>query len=103
MGDLLKEAFDIPDDDSLKISRNLELIFLHNNRREIPIPAPVEEPKEDETVQVKKEETNDEESELVDKLGDAVENLVEETNDEEEEAEINDESEEKQDATQEEE
>lgn len=130
--DLLKEAFDIPDDDSLKISRNLELIFLHNNRREIPIPPPVEEPKEEETAQVKKEETetdengdeemkneegdenevkeevkeeaNDEESELVDKLGDAVENLVEETNDEEEEAaEVIDESEEKQDATQEEE
>jgi len=124
--DLLKEAFDIPDDDSLKISRNLELIFLHNNRREIPIPPPVDEPKEEET-EVKteetetvenadeemkneegdesevKEEANDEESELVDKLGDAVENLVEETNDEEEAAEINDESEEKQDATQEEE
>jgi hypothetical protein len=44
--DLLKEAFEIPDDDSLKISRNLELIFLHNNRREIPIPPAPEEPKE---------------------------------------------------------
>merc|ERR1712025_1305490 len=44
---LLKEAFEIPDDDSLKISRNLELIFLHNNRREIPVPQPVEEPKDE--------------------------------------------------------
>lgn len=35
---LLKEAFALPDDDSLKISRNLELIFLQNNRREIPLP-----------------------------------------------------------------
>jgi len=37
--ELLKTAFEIPDDDdSLKVSRNLELIFLQNNRREIPIP-----------------------------------------------------------------
>ena len=44
--DLLKEAFDITNDDALKISRNVGLIFLHNNQREIPIlPAP-EEPKE---------------------------------------------------------
>ena len=28
--DLLKEAFDITNDDSLKLSRNLELIFLQN-------------------------------------------------------------------------
>ena len=42
---MLKEAFDIPDDESLKISRNLELIFLHNNRREIPVP--VEETKDE--------------------------------------------------------
>jgi len=46
--DLLKEAFDIPDDDSLKINQNLEGIFLQNCavQREIPIPpAPeVEEP-----------------------------------------------------------
>ena len=45
--DLLKEALDIPSDDSLIISRNLELIFLPNNRHEIPIPpAPEVEPKE---------------------------------------------------------
>jgi hypothetical protein len=44
--DLLKEAFDIPNDDSLKISRKLELIFLHKNQREIPIPPAPEEPKE---------------------------------------------------------
>jgi len=42
----LKEAFEIPDDDTLKVSRNLELIFLQNNRREIPVP--VEETKEEE-------------------------------------------------------
>ena len=38
--DLLKEAFDIPDDDSLKINQNLEGIFLQNCavQREIPIP-----------------------------------------------------------------
>jgi len=101
--DLLKEAFEIPDDDSLKISRNLELIFLHNNRREIPIPPAPEEPKEVKTeddVEAKKEdvekadqETKDEEavegktdvqeeaedeSKLVEELGDAVEDLVEE-------------------------
>ena len=47
--DLLKEAFDIPDDDSLKINQNLEGIFLKNcaSRHEIPIPpAPEVEPKE---------------------------------------------------------
>jgi len=100
--DLLKEAFEIPDDDSLKISRNLELIFLHNNRREIPIPPAPEEPKEVKTeddVEAKKEdvekadqETKDEavegendiqdeaedESKPVEQLGDAVEDLVEE-------------------------
>ena len=45
--DLLKEAFDIPDDDSLKINQNLEGIFLQNCavQREIPIPpAPEVEP-----------------------------------------------------------
>jgi len=100
--DLLKEAFEIPDDDSLKISRNLELIFLHNNRREIPIPPAPEEPKEAKTeddVEAKTEdvekadqETKDEavegetdvqeeaedESKPVEELGDAVEDLVEE-------------------------
>jgi len=105
--DLLKEAFEIPDDDSLKISRNLELIFLHNNRREIPIPPAPEEPKDvktDDDVEAKKEEvekadvekadqeTKDEaveaktdvqeeaedETKLVEELGDAVEDLVEE-------------------------
>ena len=44
--DLLKESFDIPDDESLKVSRNLELIFLQNNRREIPVPK--DETKEEE-------------------------------------------------------
>jgi hypothetical protein len=46
---LLKESFDIPDDDLLKISRNLERIFSHwvQVRREIPIPPALEvEPKE---------------------------------------------------------
>ena len=46
----LKEAFEIPDDDTLKVSRNLELIFLQNNRREIPVP--VEETKEEENESV---------------------------------------------------
>jgi len=108
--DLLKEAFEIPDDDSLKISRNLELIFLHNNRREIPIPPAPEEPKEVKTeddVEAKEEdvekvdqETKDEavegetdvqeeaedESKLVEELGDAVEDLVEEKETNQEEA-----------------
>ena len=44
--DLLKEAFDITNDDSLKLSRNLELIFLQKNQPEIPIPSAPEEPKE---------------------------------------------------------
>jgi len=100
--DLLKEAFEIPDDDSLKISRNLELIFLHNNRREIPIPPAPEEPKEvkteddaeakEEDVDKADQEIKDEavegetdiqeeaedESKPVEELGDAVEDLVEE-------------------------
>jgi len=100
--DLLKEAFEIPDDDSLKISRNLELIFLHNNRREIPIPPAPEEPKEVKTeddVEAKKEDVEkadqenkdeavegetdvqeeaEDESKLVEELGDAVEDLVDE-------------------------
>ena len=46
----LKEAFEIPDDETLKVSRNLELIFLQNNRREIPVP--VEETKEEENESV---------------------------------------------------
>merc|ERR1712051_129276 len=100
---LLKEAFEIPDDDSLKISRNLELIFLHNNRREIPIPPAPEEPKEVKTeddVEAKKEDVEkadqdakdeeavegktdvqeeaEDETKLVEELGDAVEDLVEE-------------------------
>lgn len=54
--DLLKTAFDIPADDSLKVSRSLELIFLQNNRREIP--APVEKPKE-EPEEVKDEEAKE--------------------------------------------
>jgi len=117
--DLLKEAFEIPDDDSLKISRNLELIFLHNNRREIPIPPAPEEPKEvkteddaeakEEDVDKADQEINDEavegetdiqeeaedESKPVEELGDAAEDLVEvkETNQEaiEETIEENDE------------
>jgi len=108
--DLLKEAFEIPDDDSLKISRNLELIFLHNNRREIPIPPAPEEPKEVKTeddVEAKKEDVEkadqenkdeavegetdvqeeaEDESKLVEELGDAVEDLVEEKETNQEEA-----------------
>lgn len=90
--DLLKEAFEIPDDDSLKISRNLELIFLHNNRREIPIPPAPEEPKEvkteddteaaKETAEKADQETKDEEveaeTEVKDDESKPVEDLVEE-------------------------
>ncbi len=36
--EILKDAFDIPDDDSLKVSRHLEIMFLQNNRREIKVP-----------------------------------------------------------------
>ena len=46
---MLKESFDIPDDDLLIISRNLERIFSQNCavRRESPIPPALEvEPKE---------------------------------------------------------
>merc|ERR1712223_2008189 len=114
--DLLKEAFDIPDDDSLKISRNLELIFLHNNRREIPVPveeAKDENPKkdvkeadeknEDETMaedeKAEEEETDaKEENGEETKDGDDAENLVEdETNTEE----ANEETEANEDATEE--
>jgi len=121
---LLKEAFEIPDDDSLKISRNLELIFLHNNRREIPVPQAAEEPKdekeeteedateknEDVTMTVKDTEKteNDVENEKADgetdakengeEAKDAPENLVEE---EIKIEEANEETEEKEDAAEE--
>merc|ERR1712156_434997 len=89
---MLKEAFDIPDDESLKISRNLELIFLHNNRREIPVP--VEETKDENLKKDVKEadEKNEDENGEETKDGDDAENLVEdETNTEEanEETEAN--------------
>jgi len=102
---MLKEAFDIPDDESLKISRNLELIFLHNNRREIPVPVEetkdeneADEKNEDETMaedeKAEEEETDaKEENGEETKDGDDAENLVEdETNTEEatEETEAND-------------
>ncbi|TRY73366.1 hypothetical protein TCAL_01563 [Tigriopus californicus] len=32
----LKEVFELPEDDTLKISRSLDMIFMQNNRREIP-------------------------------------------------------------------
>jgi len=101
---MLKEAFDIPDDESLKISRNLELIFLHNNRREIPVPVEetkdeneADEKNEDETMaedeKAEEEETDaKEENGEETKDGDDAENLVEdETNTEEatEETEAN--------------
>merc|ERR1711994_760863 len=69
----LKEAFEIPDDDTLKVSRNLELIFLQNNRREIPIPAAEEikeeenesgAEKEDETAEDAQEEDVEDEQEV---------------------------------------
>merc|ERR1712156_770901 len=90
---MLKEAFDIPDDESLKISRNLELIFLHNNRREIPVP--VEETKDENEADEKNEDETmgEEENGEETKDGDDAENLVEdETNTEEanEETEAND-------------
>jgi len=125
---LLKEAFEIPDDDSLKISRNLELIFLHNNRREIPVPQAAEEPKDEkeeteeknEDVTMTEKDTekteNDVENEKADgetdakengeEAKDAPENLVEEeikieeANEEIEEA--NEETEEKEEAEEEE-
>jgi len=94
--DLLKESFDIPDDDSLKVSRNLELIFLQNNRREIPVPK--EEVKEEPSEEVVKEETQPEEppkeaEEEEENVEDEEEQneKVEETNDDHEE---NDEEEE---------
>jgi len=110
---LLKEAFEIPDDDSLKISRNLELIFLHNNRREIPVPQAAEEPKDEkEETEEKNEDTekteNDVENEKADgetdakengeEAKDAPENLVEE---EIKIEEANEEAEENEDATEE--
>merc|ERR1712156_677896 len=107
---MLKEAFDIPDDESLKISRNLELIFLHNNRREIPVPVEetkdendADEKNEDETMaedeKAEEEETDaKEENGEETKDGDDAENLVEdETNTEE----ANEETEANEDATEE--
>ena len=58
--EILKEIFELPDDDSLKISRDLELIFLQNNRREIPVPK---EPEVKEEPAEEKEETKEETTE----------------------------------------
>jgi len=58
--EILKEIFELPDDDSLKISRDLELIFLQNNRREIPVPK---EPEVKEEPAEEKEETKEEATE----------------------------------------
>merc|ERR1719210_1501172 len=56
--DLLKESFEIPDDETLKVSRNLELIFLQNNRREIPVPKD-ETKEEEEEIDAKEIKTED--------------------------------------------
>ena len=59
--EILKEIFELPDDDSLKISRDLELIFLQNNRREIPVPKEPEV--KEEPAEEKEEETKEETTE----------------------------------------
>merc|ERR1711862_773670 len=56
--EILKEVYELPDDDTLKISRDLELIFLQNNRREIPVPK--DEPVKDE--EIKDEPIDDQEN-----------------------------------------
>merc|ERR1719203_2247188 len=97
--DLLKEAFEIPDDDSLKISRNLELIFLHNNRREIPIPPAPEEPKEVKTeddVEAKKEAIEEAIEETTEENDEEIEEVTEEAG--EEEAEMEDQEEQEEEA-----
>jgi len=99
--EILKEVYELPDDDTLKISRDLELIFLQNNRREIPVPKdePVkdeeikDEPIDDqenpqETSEEVKEENgaeNDEVAEVKEESEEASEEVVEEVEDEKDE------------------
>merc|ERR1712241_696658 len=106
----LIEAFDIPDDDSLKISRNLELIFLHNNRREIPVPQPAEEPKDEneEDAAEKDEDEKDENEKTEDETEAKDEENGEESKDQngdeklvEDETNPEEETEEKEEATEE--
>ena len=92
--EILKEIYELPEDDTLKISRDLELIFLQNNRREIPVPK--EETKEDEeetevkeepteaddTTEIKEENGAEDETEEV-KEEAAEDEIVEEEKDEE--------------------
>merc|ERR1712062_596334 len=89
--EILKEVYELPDDDTLKISRDLELIFLQNNRREIPVPK--DEPIDDqenpqETSEEVKEENgaeNDEVAEVKEESEEASEEVVEEVEDEKDE------------------
>merc|ERR1712241_531237 len=106
----LIESFDIPDDDSLKISRNLELIFLHNNRREIPVPQPAEEPKDEneEDAAEKDEDEKDENEKTEDETEAKDEENGEESKDQngdeklvEDETNAEEETEEKEEATEE--
>merc|ERR1712018_424054 len=119
--EILKEIYELPEDDTLKISRDLELIFLQNNRREIPVPK--EEIKEDEeetevkeesteaddTTEIKEEngaedeteevkevaaedeiveEEKDEESALIDELGERVGEMIEDQADQDQEDQV---------------
>merc|ERR1712029_1270975 len=91
--EILKEVYELPDDDTLKISRDLEVIFLQNNRREIPVPNDEEikdEPIDDqenpqETSEEVKEENgaeNAEVDEVKEEAEEASEEVVEEVEDE---------------------
>jgi len=63
--EILKEIYELPDDDTLNISRDLELIFLQNNRREIPVPKEdiKEEPVKDEDIKDEPLETSQDNTE----------------------------------------
>jgi len=69
--ELIASAFDLPEeenDESLKISRHLELIFMQNNRREIQPPQDKEDEestKEEDSGETEKEKSNVDTEEIV--------------------------------------
>lgn len=84
--EILKEIYELPEDDTLKISRDLELIFLQNNRREIPVPK--EETKEDEEETEVKEEPTEADDTTENKEENGAEDETEEVKEEAAEDEI---------------
>jgi hypothetical protein len=55
--ELISQIFELPQDESLKVSRNLEIIFMLSNRREITVPVVVKPVEPEATTEAEKEET----------------------------------------------